>query len=278
MDRYAEATVGTAEENAKVVMTIEHANFSDGSNPLLQQLGQSFGRGAGTAPETKNPELQAEGIAAKIAATTEKQAYNLPPGAKLNQHGGKSDIHFAEFFGINADLIYSTLGIPPEVAADKFGGAYSGSRAALKSWEYKMATDRVNILHKDFYWPIYSNWLDLAVLNGLFSVAGYLDAFYKKDTIKLQAYKNARFIGAGVPHIDPLKEVKAERAKLGNAYSYIPLTTGDYATETLNTGDFESNLEIAKREIEMASGFKDEPEPDMSVDETETKEPDENEN
>lgn len=255
MDRYKEATIGTAEENAKLVYTVEHDHYSDGSNPLINQLAQASGRGTGTTPESKNPEIVSENIATKIAQTTEKAAYNMPIGAKLVQHGGKSDINFGEFFGINSDLIYSTLGIPPEVAADKFGGAYSGSRAALKSWEYKMFVDRVNLIQKQFYALIYDLWLDLKVLNNEISVPGYLEAYINKDTVKLSAYKNARFIGAGVPHIDPLKEVKAEREKLGGKYANVPLTTGDMATETLNTGDFESNLEIAKREMEL---FQDE--------------------
>jgi capsid protein len=254
IDRYKEATVGTAEENAKLVYSIEHDQNSDGSNPLIKNLAQSMGRNNGTAPET-DPQTAGENVATKIALSTEKQVFNMPIGAKINQHGGKVDIHFGEFFSTNADLIYATLGIPPEVAMDKFGGAYSGSRAALKSWEYKMAVDRITLLDRQFYKPFYSYWLDIQVLSNKITVPGYLEAMLKKDYTKIEAYKNVRFVGAGVPHIDPLKEVNAERKKLGSIYDNVPLTTGDNSAETLGTGDFESILEQAARERELFSEF-----------------------
>jgi capsid protein len=138
---------------------------------------------------------------------------------------------------------------------DKFGGAYSGSRAALKSWEYKMMVDRIVLLDRQFYKPFYAFWLDIQVLSNKISVPGYLEAMLKKDFTKLEAYRNVRFVGAGVPHIDPLKEVNAERKKLGEIYDRVPLTTGDNATETLNTGDFDSIIEQASRERELFVEF-----------------------
>jgi len=250
MDRYKEATVGTAEENAKLVYSVEHDQFSDGENPMINNLKQSFGRGA-VAPETDDPQQSGENVASKIAATTNKQAYNLPRGAKINQHGGKVDIHFADFFGVNSDLVYATLGIPPEVAMDKFGGAYSGSRAALKSWEYKMMVDRMNLLNRYFYKPIFDYWFDIEVINNRLQAPGYLDALLRKDFMRIAAYKQARFIGSGVPHIDPVKEVNAERGKLGGRYKNVPLSTGEQAAENLNTGDFSTIMEQAEMESEQ---------------------------
>ena len=68
-----------------------------------------------------------------------------------------------------------------------------------------------------------------------------------------------------MPHIDPLKEVKAERAKLGN--SFVPLTTAEAATEALSAGEFDSNVVQMIKEVESSkplepvSAIEDLPEP-----------------
>jgi capsid protein len=262
MDRYKSATLGGAEENAKIPLSIEHNQFSDGENPMQKQMAQSFGKDKGTAKETFN---DCEQVATKVAQTTEKSVYNMPIGSKLMMHKGSSDLHFGDFFGVNAEIVYATIGIPPEVAFDKFGGAYSGSRAALKSWEYKMMVDRANIMQHDYYQPFYNFWLDINVLNGTIQAPGYLQALVAKDTKLLNAYRLARFIGATVPHIDPVKEANASRIKLGKAFGNIPLTTGEQESENLNTGDFDKNLIKAENEFKKADTFVDALDADSTV-------------
>ena len=65
----------------------------------------------------------------------------------------------------------------------------------------------------------------------------------------IEAYTNATFTGANIPHIDPLKEVLAERAKLGN--DKVPLTTAEAATEAVGTGSFSANMNQYKRELKQ---------------------------
>jgi len=256
LNRYQDATLGSAEENAKVPYTIEHNQFSDGENPLVRQLAQSIGKNKGTAPETQNI-IDAENIATKVAQTTSKQTYNMPIGSTLKRNTFTTDLSFKDYFGVNIDIIYITVGIPPEVAADKFGGAYSGSRAALKSWEYKLMVDRILYLKNQFYKPNFDYWLDMQVLTNKIDVPLYLEAIFKKDIFKLEAFRNCRFIGATVPHIDPVKEVKAERMKLGGKFDDIPLTTAEQSCEALNTGDFDQNIKKVEDEKEMANYFDD---------------------
>lgn len=254
MDRYKDATLGSAEENAKIPLTIEHNQFSDGENPMLKQLAQSMGKGKGIAPETDSFS-SCEPIATKVAQSTSKMTYNMPIGSSLKRNNFETDINFKDFFTVNTDIIYSTLGIPPEVAADKFGGAYSGSRAALKSWEYKMMTDRINLMEEQFYKPFYNFWLDVYVLDNTILVEGYLQALINKNILLLAAFRNCRFIGATVPHIDPVKEVTAERRKLGGVFADIPLTTAEQACEALNTGDYLTVLKKAKNEKNLSEEF-----------------------
>jgi hypothetical protein len=59
-----------------------------------------------------------------------------------------------------------------------------------------------------------------------------------------------------VPHIDPLKEVMAERAKLGTAADAIPLTTVEDATRNLNGGDSDSNMTQFADEYQTAKKLK----------------------
>lgn len=245
LDRYKSATVGTAEENAKIPYTIEHDQFSTGENPLINQVAQSFGKGKGVAPETEN----INGLASKIAQTTEKQVYNMPIGATFKRNNFQNDLTFSEFFGTNVDIVYATLGMPPEVALDKFGGSYSGSRAALKSWEYKMLVDRKLLIGDQFYRPFYEFWLDMQVLTNKIDNPEYLRAFFEKDFMTLAEWRKSRFIGVTVPHIDPVKEVKAERMKLGEQFDSIPLSTAEQSCEALNSGDYDTVQTVTTKEL-----------------------------
>lgn len=253
LDRYKSATLGNAEENAKVPYTIEHNQYSDGSNPFIDQMAQSFGKGKGVDPETITMECEAK--ATKIAQVTKKMAINMPPGAKLERHAGSTDSNFKDFFGINSDFVYSTIGVPPEVAKDKYEGSYSSSRAALKSWEYKMFVDRIKLMKRQFYKPFYSFWLDINILNNKITAPGYLEALEKDDHIVLEAYRNSRFIGANVPHIDPLKEVLAMRKKLGDRFKDVPLDSMEKIMEELGSGDLETLYNKIENESEIFKDF-----------------------
>ena len=253
MDRYKDATLKAAEENAKIPLTIEHEAYSDGSNPFADQIKEAFGKGKGVATETSTADCDVP--ARKIAQTTNKQVYNLTQGARLKRHSGSTDANFAGYYGVNADIVYATIGMPPEVGLDKFGGAYSGSRAALKSWEYKMFVDRIVTLKRQFYGPFYVYWLDVQVLLNFIQAPGYIDALMKNNYMVLGAYRNNRFIGPTVPHIDPVKEVTAERLKLGDAFKYVPLSDAEQAMERLNTGDYEIVIKKAEKEYEKAKTF-----------------------
>ena len=254
MDRYKEATVGSAEENAKIPYTIEHDHTSDGTNPMIDAIKESYGKGRPVAPET---ESDCEAKARNIAETTQKQTFNMPVGAKFKRHAGSTDINFGEFFNVNLDIVYSALGIPPEVANDKFGGAYSGSRAALKSWEHKIMVDRIKLLKRQFYKPFYDYWLDAEILTGRIKAPGYINAIANEDDMVIEAYRNCRFIGPLVPHIDPLKEVNAARKKLGTKFDAVPLTTVEQTVEELSTGDVETNKNKLENEAELFKEFID---------------------
>jgi len=252
LDRYKEATVGSAEERQKIVMAIEHDAISTGDSPLQQQIARAV---ASDSEEDLPEDADGQAVADRIAVTTNKQVFNLTRGSKLTTVESKNELYFKDFFSVNIDLVCAALGIPPNVATSKYDANFSASRAALKDWEHTMRVSREDFAEL-FYKRIYDFWVEMEILTGRISAPGYLQARNAGDELLTAAYRSARFIGPSVPHIDPLKEVKAEREKLGSLGASIPLTTVEDATETLSSGDSDSNMEQFSKELETAKELK----------------------
>lgn len=245
LERYKEATVGSAEERQKIAYTIVHGLGSTGENPLAKNIAKAFNANAN---DDIPSDTQGKALADKVAATTNKQTFNMPPDSKMEQLESKNELHFKDFYSVNIDLVCAALGIPPEVALSKYDSNFSASRAALKDWEHTLSVEREDFTDQ-FYQPIYNYWLHTEILKNKVQAPGYLAAVVDKNEDVMESFRQARFIGAGVPHVDPVKEVKAERAKLGELGKNIPLTTVEKATEALNTGDSYQNLSKYAKEV-----------------------------
>lgn len=240
MERYKEATLGSAEEVAKLAWQVVHQVYSTGENPLAAQMAKAFNADAVTddIPE----DINGQKLADKVAATTNKTAVNNPPGAEVRPiNGGGKELYFKDFYSVNIDLVCASLCIPPEVAMSRYNSNFSASRAALKDWEHTINVNRADY-SEQFYQRVYDYWLDINVLSNRVVAPGYLAARASKNMMVLAAYRMVRFVGATVPHIDPVKEVTAERLKLGDSGKNIPLTTAEAATEALNGGDSDQNM------------------------------------
>lgn len=250
--RYKEATVGSAEERQKIVYQIIHGPTSTGETPLTKQMTYAFDVDSNKLP-TDSSGID---LANNIAATTGKQTYNLTPDSEMKALESKNELYFKDFYTINVDSMCSALGIPPDVAKSMYNGSYSASRAAIKDWEHTLNVKRGKTTFKR---NIFNFFLEIQVLQNKVQAPGYLQARLKGDIFVISAYRAARWVGANVPHIDPLKEVAAERLKLGSSGAAIPLTTGESAIERLDGGDFESNLEQYASELDstLALGIKD---------------------
>lgn len=244
MDRYKEATVGSAEERQKIALFIEHNQDSTGENPMIERAARAFGNRIEDLPEDVNGRQ----LANTVAATTNKTAINMPIGSTIKSVQSDNELHFKDFYTINIEQICSTANIPPDVAKSKYDSNFSASRAALKDWEHTLDVER-KAFADQFYYPIYCFWLHTQILENKIQAPGYIIAWQKKNMMAVEAYRFARFTGANVPHIDPEKEVNAERAKLGPAGANMPLTTAEAATEALNGGDYSVNLTQFKAEL-----------------------------
>jgi capsid protein len=167
----------------------------------------------------------------------------------LNHGNGK--LSFKEFYQTNANVICASIGIPPNVAFSIYNDSFSASRTATKDWEHTISFERDDVTNQ-FYAPIYAFFLHIQIIEGLVNLPGYLAAHKNDNYLVLEAYRNSRFTGPMFPHIDPLKEVKAERAKLGKLAVNMPLTTLEKSTETLYGGDSRANMEQFGREMQEA--------------------------
>lgn len=253
MERYKEATLGSAEERQKIAYTINHKDYSTGQSPLQQQLSRAY-----DVTQPINDQLPADQngkeLANLVAATTNKMAFNMVPGAELKLLESKNELYFKDFYTVHIDIVCACLGIPPDVAMSKYNENYSASRAAIKDWEHTL-----NVARKDFadqvMSPIYKVWFVIRVLQNKINAPGFLKAYREGNWMVIDAYLKARFVGSPVPHIDPLKEVQAERAKLGILGEALPLTTLERATEILNGGDSDHNLNQFADEMETAESL-----------------------
>lgn len=259
IERYKEAAVGSAEERQKIAFAIEHNQFSSGENPMAENLANLFDAGNDGANGAVPVDDAGEKMASTVSASTNKQTFNMPIGSKLTMLESKNEMFFNEFYSTNANIICSALGIPPNVAFSVYNDSFSASRAATKDWEHTMEVKR-NDFQQQFYAPILAMWLHMEILQFKIQAPGYIPAVMSKNWLIVEAYQMARFTGPMFPHVDPLKEAKAERVKLGSLADHIPLTTIERSTEILAGGDSVSNVEQFGKEIKFAKENGIEPE------------------
>jgi capsid protein len=251
LERYKEATLGSAEERQKIVYFIKHGLGSTEESPILQMMAKARNVDVSNPADDLPTDIQGKQLADRVASTTNKMAFNMPKDSELKSLESKNELHFKDFYNVNIDLVCAALSIPPNVAMSKYDSNFSASRAALKDWEHTLNVDRQEFAFQ-FYQQVYNFWLEIEILSNKVQAPGYTKARAQENNIVVDAYRTARFVGAPVPHIDPVKEVAAERAKLGPLGAFHPLTTVEAATEALNGGESDQNLLQFSEELTQA--------------------------
>lgn len=236
LDQYIEASVTKARESNNIVYTVVHDKDSTGESPTDQAIAER--RGIKILTDVPNDKILADGIANKITETTSGQAYNLTPGSKLESFKTEMNGNFNEFYSPVFDTISAGMDIPPEVAMQKYSSNYSASRAAINSFGYIVSINRMTFANQ-FYIPFYKLWLEYQVLTNKITAKGYLENM--DNFMVTESYSQCRFIGKNMPHIDPLKEIKAVREMLG-INDQTPLISREQATELLNMGQWDENF------------------------------------
>jgi capsid protein len=217
-----------------------------GENPLATQLSKAFDANAN---EDLPVDRNGQQLANTVAATTNKSAYNMPPGSEIKQlEANKRELYFKDFYSVNVEAMCAAIGIPPNVAMSMYNDSFSASRAALKDWEHTIKVNREDFTFQ-FYQPIFDLWLHIEILKNKITAPGYLEAFYSGNEFTLNAFRNCRFTGAIPGHIDPLKEVNAVRAALGEQGKNIPLMSVEMGVEQLNGASSDDIMEQFAEEL-----------------------------
>ncbi len=262
MERYDSATLASAEEQAKVAYQIIHQVGSTGENPWTDHVARAHDQDwtQSDLPTTE----QGEQLANKVKASTNRETVNNPIGAEVKPlHSNEEKLYFKDFIEKNIDIVCACIEAPPNVMMSKYDSNYSASRAAIKDWEHILSVKRANHTSQ-FEQRVYEFWLDIEILKNNIQATGYLIARMAKDFMMLGAYRTCRYVGAPVANIDPMKEVQAERLKLGDTAASIPLTTVEAATELLNGGDSDHNMEQYSDELQTSKDLGLKPEPEVT--------------
>lgn len=251
LDRYTEAAVSKAEQAANIAYTIEHDNTSTGESPVEKVLSQKA-KLIGNIPDGYS---LADGLANRITESTSNQTFNMPIGSSLKSFGTNIETDYAGFESAIFNKLCASVGVPAEVALQMYNSNYSASRAAINAWGYIIELSREKIAD-DFYRPFYKIWLLNEILQNKIEAPGYVKGLLKDDFMVTDSYSQCRFIGKNMPHIDPLKEVKAIRSMLGDmTKGESPLINYEQATEMLNAGEWSENyskyLEEDKKIIKL---------------------------
>jgi len=255
LDLYSAATLKQAQEAAKVDYQVVHDKDSTPATPWAgaAALGQNIFNDANT--NNKLPETDDGATLGKTTHITGiGTAWNNSPGSRVETLENKNPLYFKDFYETHTDIFFAVLQMPPNVAMGKYNNSFSASRAAIKDWEHVLMVKRENH-YNGFLKPILSLFLDLQVLQNKIQAPGYIVSMKQGNKIVIDCYKNCRFVGANVPHIDPLKEVKAARELLGKAFEFVPLNDVESVTEALGCGDASENIEQGAQELNKAEGL-----------------------
>lgn len=246
LDRYVEASVNKAENGAKMVYTFEHDDFSTGEDPLQDAVAKAR-RQPIVTNNSEEDRVLTDGYANRITQTTNGLALNLPRGVKVQAFESKMESNFNEFHNAVFNGISAGQNVPPEVAMQSFNSNYSASRAAINSFGYFMSVDRAKFANQ-FYVLYYKLWLEFQILSKKIVAPGYLENM--DNFMVIESYSQCRFMGKNMPHIDPLKEIKAIREMLG-LDGAIPLISKEQATEMLGAGQWDENFMKGQEEDKL---------------------------
>lgn len=254
LQRYKDAAVGSAEERQNIPYAIQHGEKSTGENPLEEAIATAEGLGIPNAAETVPVGGYAvtDGFARRVASTTKKTVINMPIDSQIKAIESKSELYYKDFVITNFGFFCATLGQPPEVALLAFNSNFSASRMAGKMWEYNVDIKR-NQEGDDLYRPFSSMLLEVAVNTNMIPYSKIYHQAKSAGWVAMEALEYSRFTGVPIPHVDPVKEVAAERLKLGDAFKDMPLTTPQASAERLNLGELATNMPEFKKVYEEMS-------------------------
>lgn len=171
---------------------------------------------------------------------------DLAPGEEIvSFQTNRPNVNYSAFEQAILSGICWSLEIPPEIAMLRFQSNYSASRQANN--EFVVYLDyRVQDFAREVCQPIYEEFVTQSVINDLFKLPGYLDAFYDVSKwMQKTAWLGCAWTGLSRPSVDPQKEVNASLSAIDGG-----LTTYDVECRKISGLSFRQVMQKRKREEE----------------------------
>ena len=168
----------------------------------------------------------------------ENSITQLATGDKLNIHQqGRDNPNYDKFIMTSLQKVSAESRIPLEIILAQFVSSYSASRAAMLQMMKFVNPERMNFINS-FCKPTREQVITWGILQGDLIVPDFFE--------NRAAYLKAIWIGDPMGSVDPVKDVKAHILAIDNH-----LGTREKSTSDLGNGDFETNVEIQKKEKEL---------------------------
>lgn len=151
---------------------------------------------------------------------------------------GRSDIGYGTFFDSLIAQVAANVGIPAGTLMLRFQASYSATRGERLEFEREYMAARRNFSY-DFCQQVYEAWLYEVVSKGLVEAPGFLE-----DPIKRKQWSRAKWNGAGLGQIDPLKETEAAISRIN---AYLSTHEDEYAVLS-EGGDWDNTINRLSRE------------------------------
>jgi capsid protein len=211
-----------------------------GSGPAAEQFGSSATQESDTSVDDSSRLPQCYELPeATLNVPGSTVVANLQRGDTLKEFGKSAPAEsFDKFVDAFTGFLSAGTGMPLEVLLMKFNENFSASRGALLLfwrvvliWREEMAADFLNIL--------YEMWLSEEIASGRVKAPGWSDPRLRA------AWKNAEWIGAPAPDIDPSKTSKARKDNIE-----MGITSVSREARGLNGSDAKTNKEKLRKELE----------------------------
>jgi capsid protein len=218
---FTAAEIKKAIIQSSITMYTKPSPDNPASNPLEDiSIDRPAGPSAGLATQTVNGDtttVQTQNVRyqpipeASFGVPGSAAVFGLQEGEDLKPFESTAPAEsFAKFMEAFVSHLSAASSMPIEVLLMKFGQNYSASRGALVLF-WRVATIWRRAMESDFLIPVYESWLGGEIAAGRVSAPGWQDARLR------QAWLQVDWIGAPMPHIDPLREGKGKEimVKLG---------------------------------------------------------------
>lgn len=249
--RLIESFATNAEMNSDIIYTLEHGVNSTGED-IFPSRGIPTGQTAQSTVDSASTG-NCDKVIGKINKSVKGTAYNMPNDASLKRYGGEgANPQMTEFHSQITDNIYSTGGVAPEIAKDRYDGSYSAGRLLIETQRQQFEFDRYYQLERKFYTPIFRFVVQILMWEGR------LPDFSDKitDAITEEAFYCASYLGIKLPEIDLAKKIKYIRESLGPAFANVPLMTLEDAIIHVSNKDAPATLDTLRKELSKIDAFK----------------------